>query len=370
MSSRPLVVVHVITGTGTGGAERSLWRLCAGEHDRPTPRVQHHVVALKPPGRLFAALSAVAPTTSLGWTRPGEAPQALWRLRRAVRRVRPDVLHGWLPQGNTAAYLAHRGLSRPPRLFWNVRGSAHGSDRRASTAWLSAATRWASQETDTIVFNAESVRDDYARRGFGGRHLVIDNGYDPARWPRLDEQARRAARGALGLDDHRPVVGFFGRRAAEKGSDIVAGLAARAGSLGVALLLVGEGFPHPDNDFPSVVQRPAVAAEELPALLGACDLTVLPSAHEGFPNAIAESLLCGVPVLCSHAGDSARVLGPGGVVVHPRTTEAFGRGLQAWFARPAAEREAIATRGRDHVVAHFDIRAMLESYRRAYGAGS
>ena len=48
--------------------------------------------------------------------------------------------------------------------------------------------------------------------------------------------------------------------------------------------------------------------DDVPALLKKGDVLLLPSDHEGFPNAVLEAMAAELPVVCTPAGDVGRVV--------------------------------------------------------------
>ncbi|MBM4429053.1 MAG: glycosyltransferase family 4 protein [Chloroflexi bacterium] len=63
-----------------------------------------------------------------------------------------------------------------------------------------------------------------------------------------------------------------------------------------------------------------VPQEDLPALLSAAQLFVLPSLYEGFGLPVLEAMACGVPVICSNVSSLPEVAGNAAILVNPLDT--------------------------------------------------
>jgi len=124
------------------------------------------------------------------------------------------------------------------------------------------------------------------------------------------------------------------------------GFAVAASALGrlpadVQLVLVGDG-----------PERAAIAAaggarlhflgarapDEVALAYRACDLFVLPSEREGWPNVVTEALASGLRIVATRVGGIPQILGDGnadgalGALVAPRDADAFAAALQAVLA--------------------------------------
>jgi glycosyltransferase involved in cell wall biosynthesis len=105
---------------------------------------------------------------------------------------------------------------------------------------------------------------------------------------------------------------------------------------------------------------------DLPGLLGAADVTLMPSLDlEGFGLATAESLACGTPVLGSRAGATPELLEPldPGLLFEPGSRPALARHLETVLARPASlpARDRCAA----HARARFPWSAQVDAAERA-----
>lgn len=108
---------------------------------------------------------------------------------------------------------------------------------------------------------------------------------------------------------------------------------------------------------------------DVPAVLSAADVFVLPSLNEGLPLALLEAMFAGLPIVASRVGEVPRALGYGdaGMLVPPGKPAAIAASLDmllgdATYARMMAERAA----RRAH--AEYDVSRMVEQYLRTYRA--
>lgn len=139
---------------------------------------------------------------------------------------------------------------------------------------------------------------------------VIANGIDFELWQATEADRVRAAQWrATNADPSRRVLGLFGHLKNKKGvpffvdSLLRTGLAER-----FHLLLVGEIESAPA--VPHTLLPPVDRFELLPFYL-ACDVIVLPSHYDGFPNVLIEAMALARPILASRAGGMGDVLADG-----------------------------------------------------------
>ncbi|HVB15949.1 MAG TPA: glycosyltransferase, partial [Stellaceae bacterium] len=106
-------VLHLITGLGTGGAERMLARLVARIDQTRFPST---VVSMTGAGAIGPAIVDAGITLRcLGLRRGWPDPRGISRLAQILHEVRPDILQTWLYHADLLG-LVMLSLGQAPRL--------------------------------------------------------------------------------------------------------------------------------------------------------------------------------------------------------------------------------------------------------------
>jgi glycosyltransferase involved in cell wall biosynthesis len=284
------------------------------------------------------------------------------RHTRAVRALRPDVLHVSSDNPWSAPYGLLAGLiSRCPTVAV-LHGPAPAWRRRQR--WL---VRRVIRHLDALV----SVSDASARAielSLGlprGRVRTIYNAVD------LGAHHRANVGSSSATGPSGPVVGAVGRLSHEKGLDVLLRAMARlpgtravvggdgpereslerlARELGITSLVTFAGWvetPWPDHLVP--------------------DVLVVPSRREGFGLVAAEALMTGIPVVASAVGGLPEVLedGTAGLLVPPEDPAALAQAIESVLSDGESTATRVA-RGLESARRRFEPTAMAAAYEALY----
>jgi glycosyltransferase involved in cell wall biosynthesis len=92
----------------------------------------------------------------------------------------------------------------------------------------------------------------------------------------------------------------------------------------------------------AVVLPGRVAPEDVPRYLQAADFLVLPSYHEGLPQAVVEAMNCGLPVVATRVGGVPEAVRDGetGLLVEARNIEQLQRAMERMITDEALRQAA------------------------------
>jgi glycosyltransferase involved in cell wall biosynthesis len=362
----PLKVLFVPSGLGTGGAERTLVRLCPALRRRG---IDVAVLALRGGPIVAELLESDVPTTALGMPGWLGGLVAMRTARKQVATFAPDVIHGWMYHGCLAATV----LQRSARLAWSIRQSSErDSLTRLSTRGAHGIARLLSHRADAIVYNSMHARATHEAAGFDSlRAHVILNGFENQKV--VD---RRQARTALGLAEDAFVVGNVERWHPVKDHytlihafALVAQRCPRA-----QLLLVGEGIDQGTTALHQIIRREGVAdrtrllgaRRDLDVIYSALDVHCLSSRSEAFPNVVAEAMSAGVPCVSTSVGDAAILIADTGFIVAPGDPRALSDALLRVEQLPEQQRTGLGRAAARRIQEHYGLDSVADSYVTLY----
>ena len=300
-------------------------------------------------------------------------PGFVRRLRQAIRAWAPDVVHCYSFTAELWGAIACRLLParERPVLISSVRGTYEWYGRNQ---WRMK--RWVSSQSASIISNSREGAEYAARQMHWPMHHfhVVHNGVsvtepDAARVDLLRQHYLQNTFDTLVLFVGRLVEHKNLPRLLQAFAQVVkqrprtrlllAGsgplhdaLAAQIGQLGLQdhALLLGE-------------------QSEVPALMEAADLVVLPSLREGLSNVVLEAMALGRAVLSTPVGGIPQAIDNGrhGVLVEPTDTDALARALLTLIDDPAL-RERLGRAAQHKVLEQYSppamVSAMLKEYSR------
>jgi glycosyltransferase involved in cell wall biosynthesis len=227
---------------------------------------------------------------------------------------------------------------------------------------------------DLYVSNSEAGKTLYESK-LRVSATVVPNGIDTDRF-KPDEAARKSLCGVIGAPAHAKLVGILANCTVYKDYPIFV-QAARiiADKVQEAhFISIGED----GTDIGAVVKRLVQQSglrpvfhflgtrRDVPELLSGLDVLCSTSVTEGFSNAIAEAMACGVPCVVTDVGDSRRIVGDTGIVVPPRNPESVAAGVVALLDMEPAERQQLHSAARKRIVQNFDVAEMAMHHERLY----
>jgi len=294
----------------------------------------------------------------------------LWALYSLFRRERVDLIHTHLYRdavyGRVIARLA--GVK-------GVISTLHNSYvwRSRSQLFLDRLT---SVFADRITAVSDAVRKFAIEREHmpAGKMVTVYNGIDTDQF-NISPEERETVRREIGLAPGDVAVGSMGELTRQKGYRYLLEAVPEIlkANPAVKFLIAGEG----EVKYSLLALRDKLGVksqvsflgfrEDVPRLLAAFDLFVLPSLWEGLPVALIEAMAAAKPIVATDVDGNCEVIGrdEAGIAVEPRNPPALARALLELIGNPELRRR-MGLKGRKRAEELFDVRIMIKNYEELY----
>ena len=372
-------VAHVITRLCTGGAQQNTFHTV-----RLANRERYEVDLISgPSGGLegsiedevrAAGVSIIPQPQLLRDVSPVNDLRALGRLTRLMREKRYTIVHTHTSKAGFIGRLAARRAGVPVVVHTPHGNIFDGYFSAWKTKLFVGLESLAAGWTDRIIELTDGGIEASLEQGIGRReqYASIFSGIDLSRYREVNGR-RESLRADLGVSPEDFLVAGVGRLEPVKGfTYFIAAAKLVAATLPQArFVLVGEGS---EGD---ALRADAAALgdrfrflglrDDVPEVMAAADVLVVPSINEGMGRVVLEAGGVGTPVVASNVGGIPEVLRDSvtGVLVPPESPESIARVLVALAGSPERlERMGIASRA--HVIPAFGLERMVEQIEALY----
>jgi starch synthase (maltosyl-transferring) len=330
-------------------------------------RFEPLVVSLAPPGPVTDLLQQRGITTQSCRATHALNLAALWRLRRIMACFKPDLVHAMLFHANLATRLVCPSAGVPRTRLINEIQTVE-IERTWHLVLDQLTYPWCALEIGNSPAVVEHLVD---RAAIPREHLVcIPGGAETLEF----ENPAPANRSLWNIPQDAKLLIWVGRMDPVKRiGDLLQAMTLLPDDTRTHLLLVGDGPERPRVEShvaaAGLRERVHLAGfrRDVPALLAAADLFVLPSLTEGMPNALLEAMACGLPVVtCDVPGcrDLINHLADG-LLVAPAQPQALARAL-AHLLSDSALAARLGARARAKIRREYTSSACLAKYLKLY----
>lgn len=377
-------VAHLITDlNGFGGTENTLLRYL---QNTEIPLSSQMVVVLRSAGEGDTIGAQIRRTgVALHEFHLGKGqvhPSTLLRLWRLLKEFQPTCISAWLYHPILLAWAT--GAFLPAcRQVWHIRSlpftpvGTHERRQRVVklVGWLTRRSK------NTLVTNSQAAQDAHCAIGYRPHNwIIVPNGVDFDRLEQATER-RQAVRAALGLTDCDLLLSTIGRFCPEKGHIVLASalelLRKRLPKQSfdrIHWMGVGNLVEHGNEVLETALRRALPAARlhllgkraDVPELLAASDLFVLPSISESFPNALIEAMGAGIYPIASEVGGVKELGLPAHCLAAPGDAASLAGRVEQALETPSAARRVFTSEWRSVVRERYAIHNMARRFDQTF----
>ena len=358
------------------GGERVLIQLCSA-----LVEATHNVHALCPePGPLPDELKKLGVEVHFIPMEKTYDWSAVTKIRNLIKKEQIDLVHthGMLVNilGRLACWRAGdvscistthltRDLAGPPRVGGFLAG--------LKNKWYyRTLDNWTAKFCKRVVAVSRAVKEDLVKQGYEAELIeVIPNGMDPTPFTQVDNNKVRKLRQELGIKGDGTLFGVVARLSPQK--DVATFLHAFAKQNAQSHAFIAGNGPLYDelqdkaNSLKLTRCHFLGFRRDIPLLLQACDVFVLPSRWEGLPLTVLEAMACSKPVVATAVDGTkeAVVEGETGFLVPPGDWQQMALRMEQLAISPE-DRKTMGQAGFSRLTENFLQSRVTEDHLKLY----
>lgn len=306
-------VLYLINDLATGGAQSGLYYLL--KHSRSISDFTGEVCVFHEPGIFGERLINDGVTVHKLGIKNRFSPSVGTHIYGLIKREGFQIVHVHLFPGLywgaiLSVFFPNCRWIFTEHSIWN---------KRRKLVWARGVERWAYRQYDRIIAISRSAGDSLVdwQPWLKSKLDIIPNCIDPSMFDISEENIRKKRLDLIGGEQKKLIL-FAGRLVKEKGVDIllraVSLLEKSAEISNWHLIIAGDGVERARltslcselniNEKVSFLGD----RDDIPELMAASNLVVLPSRWEGLPLVLLEALAAGVPVVANNLGGVPEVM--------------------------------------------------------------
>jgi glycosyltransferase involved in cell wall biosynthesis len=368
-------IIHIISALPFGGAESSLFNLVSED---VTSENEHIVISLTSKGDLGEKMTDKGiKVITIGVKSLPHSVLKLPVLFNSIRSLKPDIIQGWMYQGNFVAWISRAFFYPKSSLIWCVRHSLYDIKKEK---WMIRLVininKHLSNKPDFIVYNSKTSMIQHEKFKFSNKQsVVIDNGFDTQKfYP--SRSIGLAVRKKLNISKDQIIFAHFGRFHPMKNHKgfLLAAIEILKINSQAHFLMAGQGVDEDNHELINIIPNNFLSSftmlgprNDIDELMKAVDFLCVSSLWgEGFPNVICESMASGNYCISTNIGESAYIIGSNGIVVDLNTKDELFNAMKEVLSISIDERKIVGDLSRKRVESHFSLRRMIENFQDLY----
>jgi len=361
-------IVHLITTLDVGGAEKHLLWLGAAQVARGH---EVGVVWFKGQGSLEEEFRLAGMEVHHVPMQAGrQALSAVAALRTLLRALGPDVLHTHLLKADAlGAWVA------PQAGVPVIVASKHNDERALLKRLVGWAHGFLTRRVHRVIALSDHVAQFVSRHGHVPAAKITRIYYGVDAEALLPSRSRTEVRSELGLADDAPVLICVGRLAPQKDHPTLLRALSKLPESVTLLIVGGDPFGDGEARLKALTEQLGLGERarflgirhDVPDLLAASDLFVLPSLWEGLGLVFLEAMAVKLPVVASNVSAIPEVVADGvsGWLVPPGDPGALADAIQSGLENDP-DRLARGLAGYMRLVERFGLPAMVDRTLAVY----
>lgn len=356
-------ILLVITGLGMGGAEHVVVNL-ADELVKLGHKVK---IAYLTGDVIVSPKNLDIELIPIKMNSPKDLIGAYFRLKKVVKKFKPDVIHSHMFHSNIISRLLRFTINVP-----RIVSSSHSTNEGGGVRML--AYRLTDKLADISTNVSQEAVDALVNKGAvkSGRMISIVNGIDTSQFY-FNIDARITKRKELGVFNEKFLLAVGRLTKPKDYHNLLNSISIlRKERNDFKLFIAGDGVLK--RDLISLTKKLNIEdcveflgiCRDIPALMSASDIFVLSSSWEGFGLVVAEAMACERVVVATDCGGVSEVVGSNGFLTKPRNSNLLAQTIDKALDLSDDQRYSLGIAARKRIIDNYSLSANIEAYLKLY----
>lgn len=371
---KPITVLQLVLSLSIGGTEKVVYDLVRRMKNADIRTIVCCLDEIGEFGEMLRDADGI-PVHRLN-RKPGLDFPLFSRIAQQIRKYEVDILHAhhYTPffYGLSGALTARRRAGAPPRVVFTEHGIEYPYRRKWKRRLVNPILMRMADDVTTIAHYTRRNLERYENYP-EGRARVLYNGIDVAAYS--EGKSPLEARSSLGISPEAKTIGVVARLDPVKNHPLLLRSLQEVISSfpETELLIVGDGPGRADLEI--LVNRLGLASHvrflgarrDVPEIIRAMDIFVLPSLSEGMSITLLEAMAAGLPIVATRVGGNPEVVvdGETGFLAPSDDDRRMADRLKTLLGNSRL-RQKMGAAGKKRAESMFSIEKTVSEYQRLY----
>ncbi|SEI92397.1 Glycosyltransferase involved in cell wall bisynthesis [Bhargavaea ginsengi] len=363
-------ICHIITGLGSGGAEKTLFKLVS----KMDSKYENTIISLSDFGFYGDKLTKQGIRVYALNISKNNLISKFVKLISIIKKEDPKIIQTWMYHADFIGIFIK--LLMPKRkLIWNIRHSTliKGVDK-STTILIARICGLLSNIPNAIICGSKAAAKSHLKIGYSPKKIkVIQNGFELDN--HLSQTTKEQLKEKYGVNGQF-IFGHVGRFHPIKNQEVlIRAFGEFQKSNDTSLVLVGNGLEESNEKIKSLLEELKIRnvyllghQSNIPEIMRILDVFILPSKSEGFANVLGEAMTMEVPCIATNVGDNKEIIGRTGIVIptFENIIPDLVSAMLTLYNLSSAERKELGFKAHNRIKENYSTEKIINEYQILY----